>query len=159
MSAWITNILVSAILCVMTIGKVMYNSMQISGRWKLSSLVESITPLFTALVRDGTVHFMLISAVVCINTILVCGFTGPIQTLGADWLIATYSWSGSRLILKLRETARSTGHTTQNEFELETLHGSVGTARTVNLNVKFRLANKSESTGFDSAASTRASRV
>jgi len=71
--------------------------------------MKYLSPLVVSIVRDGALFYMLLFVVVLIGIVVVevstnlAARTTAILTL---WRLSIYSWSGSRLVLNLREAAR-----------------------------------------------------
>jgi len=87
--------------------------------WQQSQ--ANLSPLIRLFARDGAIFFAWVFATLLLCMLLdVYDWNSPWASLGIPWLIATYSFTGSRIILNMRSTSASTapGSTIVNETEL-----------------------------------------
>ncbi|KAJ7489387.1 hypothetical protein FB451DRAFT_688890 [Mycena latifolia] len=64
-----------------------------------------LSPLVCAFIFDGTLFFLLTFAIVLACAVIDLKIKGALETVGTPWLIATYSFSATRLILNIRKIA------------------------------------------------------
>ncbi|KAJ6483704.1 hypothetical protein DFH09DRAFT_1378208 [Mycena vulgaris] len=100
--SWIPTLVIQFIFFLLTIAKLFED-----GRWRLSTLKEmkTLSPLFVSFIRDGSVFFFLIFAIVLASTLLSLLVHGPLLNMAQPWLTAIYSFSVSGLVLNLRQLA------------------------------------------------------
>ncbi|KAJ7478582.1 hypothetical protein B0H11DRAFT_1278044 [Mycena galericulata] len=100
--SWIPTLVIQFIFFLLTIAKLFDD-----GRWKPSFLKEmaTLSPLFVAFIRDGSVFFFLIFAIVLASALCSLLVKGPLLNMVQPWLTAIYSFSVSRLVLNIRELA------------------------------------------------------
>jgi len=81
----------------------------------------NLSPLIRLFARDGAVFFAWVFAALLLCMLLdVYDWDNAYASLGVPWLIGTYSFTGSRIILNMRSTNASTapGSAIANETEL-----------------------------------------
>ncbi|KAJ6590177.1 hypothetical protein DFH09DRAFT_1359155 [Mycena vulgaris] len=112
--SWIPTLVIQFIFFLLTIAKLFED-----GRWRLSTLKEmkTLSPLFVSFIRDGSVFFFLIFAIVLASTLLSLLVHGPLLNMAQPWLTAIYSFSVSGLVLNLRQLA--------NRGNMDTVRSSV----------------------------------
>jgi len=66
---------------------------------------NSRSPLVVVMIRDGTIYFSLILAILVICTTTTLVGNGSLYSTTAPWLIVVYSFSATQLILNLRRAA------------------------------------------------------
>lgn len=114
LAAWIPCLIVAVVFFVLTAYKFYDLSVVPAGySWK-SVYTPALSPLLLAFVRDGTMFFLAIAVVLTMSIILVLTLTESMKGIFIPWLLGTYSFAGSRLILKLRE-ASTIKNTTESE--------------------------------------------
>ncbi|KAF9467035.1 hypothetical protein BDZ94DRAFT_1332819 [Collybia nuda] len=104
--SWVPSLLISVIFFAMTVWK-FYMSVRGGGKffWKRD---QKFSPLLIAFVRDGAILFL--SLGLLLSILFMVTVYGPLQAAYIPWLLGTYSFSGSRLILNLRESAHKLGN-------------------------------------------------
>jgi len=85
--------------------------------------------LIYAIVRDGVIYYFIITVVLLVSTITTQGISGAYASIALPWLIAIYSFAGTRLILNLREAAiaQNSTATWRETVELDTFRARAPT--------------------------------
>ncbi|KIJ39439.1 hypothetical protein M422DRAFT_257758 [Sphaerobolus stellatus SS14] len=99
----IPSILVAGLFFGLTIYK-FYENATTTGEYS-SFGWKDLSPVFLALLRDGTVIFFLVTAILIFGIIFLTTVHNALDDLILPCLTGTLSMAGSRLILKLREAA------------------------------------------------------
>lgn len=123
LASWIPCLIAATIFFLMTAYKMLQSlaDMRRGGiSWSIQNQ-HSISPILLAFFQDGTIYFSLIAVILLVCTITTIVLEGPMKIVGQGWLIAIYSFSGSRLILNLRQAARHDGIETET-ITLQTFH-------------------------------------
>lgn len=104
--AWIPCILVACAFCLASLLR-LRRSLRDANSLRGVMMKDSQSPLVVILIRDGTIYFTLILAIliICASTTLVG--TGQLYATTGPWLIVVYSYSATQLILNLRRAASS----------------------------------------------------
>jgi len=103
--AWIPCLGVAVVFFILTAYK-FYTGPVIEHGYSWKSMnAAAFSPLLLAFIRDGTVFFFLIAVVLFMSTIITIAVEGAMKGVFLPYLIGTWSFAGSRLILNLREAA------------------------------------------------------
>ncbi|KAJ7578345.1 hypothetical protein C8J56DRAFT_1060461 [Mycena floridula] len=121
LAAWIPSLVCAAIFFIMTIIKAVQALADVDGNipWRKLRL-DSLSPLYLAFIQSGAMYYCIVTAgllVALLTTILV---TGPMENVAQAWLIATYSYAGSRLVLTFRQSTLRTEEGTGGSIKLHT---------------------------------------
>ncbi|KAF8987152.1 hypothetical protein BDQ17DRAFT_1435826 [Cyathus striatus] len=110
--SWIPCLIVAFIFFFMTAYQFFRTIQRLEGKlwgfWRR----KSFSPMLLAFFRDGTVFFFVIAFTLLGCTLTTVLVRGVLQGVFLPWLVGTYSYAGSRLILQLREAARNFDGTT-----------------------------------------------
>jgi len=102
--SWVTVLSVALTFFCMTLYKTITLSTGQKGILNAFSY-KHVSPMVNTFLKDGTVFFFAIFSVALAWCVLIFALYGPLERLGNAWLIATFSYSGARLILNLRIAA------------------------------------------------------
>ncbi|KAK7054325.1 hypothetical protein VNI00_003518 [Paramarasmius palmivorus] len=102
---WVPCLIAATIFFGMTLYQmvVSLSNKNVGFRW--SNFRNSFTPLLSSFYVDGAIYFSLIASILLISTITSIVLEGPLIEIAIPWLVAIYSFSGSRLVLNLRRAA------------------------------------------------------
>uniref|UniRef100_A0A0W0GAG5 DUF6533 domain-containing protein n=1 Tax=Moniliophthora roreri TaxID=221103 RepID=A0A0W0GAG5_MONRR len=103
--AWVPCLIAATIFFFMTLYQMFDSLSRRSAKLQLEDLQQSFTPLLRSFYVDGAIYFSLIATILLICTVTTITLDGPLIQIALPWLIAIYSFSGSRLVLNLRRTA------------------------------------------------------
>jgi hypothetical protein len=107
LESWMTTLIVASFFFTLTFLNFLSLVRRKRGHWNIPRVtdVKSLTPLFAAFYRDGTLFFFLIFAVVLVSTVATVTMQGPLAGVSIPWIITVYTISASRLVLNLRVAA------------------------------------------------------
>ncbi|KAF8328948.1 hypothetical protein F5887DRAFT_132652 [Amanita rubescens] len=109
-TGWVANLIPPTILFLLTMWNLIHSVLSARG-WRAifqrnrSYTAWRIPPLFTAFFRDGTVHYFVLMVSAAILAAMTLAAPTPLEPLIAPWMITSYSFATSRLILNLRVAA------------------------------------------------------
>jgi len=110
MLAWIPCLIVASAFFIFTVAK-FKETLRVEdaniGWSDMRQRISSLSPVMIIFVRDGSVFFFLILAILSICTGLIVPFSGQLAPPALPWIYAVYSFSGSHLVLDLRKAGKS----------------------------------------------------
>jgi len=104
--AWLPCLIVSFLFFVMTLAK--FITMARAQGGSFTTAKTAFSPLHWRLLQDGTLYFFILFSVVLVAAVLDVRTATIFEESALNWLMALYSFSGSKLILNLRESANRT---------------------------------------------------
>jgi len=104
---WVPTLCVALIFFILTAMKFIHLvQVQSSGEKFSFKNFKIFSPFFMAFFRDGTIYFLLIFSILLVCTCISLTIKTPLASVGFPWLVATYSFSATRLVLNVRAASK-----------------------------------------------------